>query len=94
MQIKGRQWNMRQKQRRNNPFKLIFLLAIIGFLVYVNLTVEPLSSTIFLASPTPTVSAETYLAQAENLASEGKYTQALAEYQKAILADPQNPAFI
>jgi tetratricopeptide (TPR) repeat protein len=92
MQIKGRQWNMRQQHRRNNPFKVIFLLAIIGFLVYVNLTVQPLSSTIFLASPTPTVSAETYLAQAENLASEGKYTQALAEYQKAIIADPQNPS--
>jgi tetratricopeptide (TPR) repeat protein len=92
MQIKGRQWNMRQSHRRNNPLKIIFLLAIVGFLVYVNLTVEPLSSTLFLASPTPTVSAETYLSQAQNLADEGKYTQALAEYKKAINADPQNPS--
>ena len=60
--------------------------------MYVNLTVEPLSSTLFLASPTPTVSANTYIAQAENLSEEGKYTLALAEYEKAIQADPQNDA--
>ncbi len=83
---------MRQSQRRSNPFKVFFLLLIVAFLVYVNLTVEPLSPTLFLASPTPTTSAETFYAQAENLASEGKYTQALAEYQKAIMADPKDPA--
>ncbi len=83
---------MRQSRRRSNPFKVLLLLVIVAFLVYVNLTVEPLSPTLFLASPTPTTSAETYLAQAENLASEGKFTQALAEYEKAIMADPQNPA--
>lgn len=83
---------MRQPRRRSNPFKILLLLALISFLVYVNLTVEPLSPTLFLASPTPTISAETYLAQAENLALEGKYNQALQEYNRAILADPQNPA--
>lgn len=82
---------MRQSQRRSNPFKVLILLVIVAFLVYANLTVEPLSSTLFLASPTPTTSAETFSAQAENLASEGKYSQALAEYQKAIMADPKNP---
>lgn len=83
---------MRQSRRRTNPFKILFLLAIAAFLVYVNLTVEPLSPTLFVASPTPTTSAETYLTQAENLASQGKYSLALAEYQKAIMADPQNAA--
>ncbi len=83
---------MRQSRRRNNPFKIIVLLAIVGFLVYVNLTVEPLSTTLFLASPTPTVSADTYLAQAEDLATEGKYSLALQEYEKAIMADPENYA--
>lgn len=81
---------MRQSRRRNNPFKIIILLGLVAFLVYVNLTVEPLSSTLFLASPTPTVSAETYIAQAENLAAEGKYTQALQQYDKAIIADPED----
>ena len=90
MQMKGRRWNMRQSRRRNNPFKIIILLGIVAFLVYVNLTVEPLSSTLFLASPTPTISAETYIAQAENLASEGKYSLALQEYERAIMADPED----
>lgn len=88
--MKGRRWNMRQSRRRNNPFKIIILLGIVAFLVYVNLTVEPLSTTLFLASPTPTISAETYIAQAENLASEGKYSLALQEYERAIMADPED----
>ena len=83
---------MRQPRRRNNPFKIIILLAVVAFLVYINLTVEPLSTTLFLASPTPTISADTYLAQAENLTTEGKYSLALQEYEKAIMADPENYA--
>lgn len=83
---------MRQSRRRGNPFKILFLALLVGFLVYVNMTVEPLAPTLFLASPTPTISAETYLAQAEQLASEGKYSQALSTYTQAIMADPQNPA--
>ena len=83
---------MRQSGRRNNPFKVIVMLLVVGFLVYVNLTIEPLSTTLFLSSPTPTISADTYLSQAENMVSEGKYSLALQEYEKAIKADPQNYA--
>jgi tetratricopeptide (TPR) repeat protein len=92
MEIKGRRWNMRQPKRRSSPLKLLFLVGIIGFLVYVNKTIEPLSPTLFLASPTPTTSAEIFVTEAENLANSGKYSQALMAYSKAILADPQNPA--
>lgn len=81
---------MRQSRRRNNPFKIIILLGLVAFLVYVNLTVEPLSSTLFLASPTPTTSAEMYIAQAESLTTEGKFSQALQEYNRAIMADPED----
>ena len=83
---------MRQPKRRSSPLKLLVLVGIIAFLVYVNKTVEPLSPSIFLASPTPTISPETFITEAENLANEGKYSQALQAYSKAILADPQNPA--
>jgi tetratricopeptide (TPR) repeat protein len=92
MQIKGRRWNMRQSRRRASPFKIIFLAALAAFLVYVNRTIEPLSPHLFLPSPTPTISADVFLAQAEEMAKDGKYTQALANYQNAIRADPQNPA--
>ena len=83
---------MRQPKRRSSPLKLLFLVGVIGFLVYVNKTVEPLSSTLFLASPTPTTSPETFITEAETLANDGKYAQALQAYSRAIIADPQNPA--
>ena len=83
---------MRQPKRRSSPLKLLGLVGVIAFLVYVNKTVEPLSPTLFLASPTPTTSPETFISEAEILAGEGKYSQALQAYSKAILADPHNPA--
>ncbi|MBM3137110.1 MAG: tetratricopeptide repeat protein, partial [Chloroflexi bacterium] len=90
MQIKGRRWNMRQPQRRSNPLKYLVLLSVIGFLVYVNVTVEPLSPSLFVASPTPTISPEMFIAEAEKLASEGKFSLAIQAYNKAIVSDPQN----
>ncbi len=92
MEIKGRRWNMRQPRRRYGILKYVVMLGVIAFLVYVNLTVEPLSPTIFLASPTPTISAETFVAEAEQLAREGKYSLAIQAYNQAIKADPQNPS--
>lgn len=92
MQIKGRRWNMRQPQRRSNPLKYLVLIGIIAFLVYVNVTVEPLSPSLFLASPTPTISPEMFIAEAEKLASEGKFSLAIQSYNKAVISDPQNPA--
>ena len=83
---------MRQNRRRPNLFKIILMVGLIAFLIYVNRTVEPLSPNLFLASPTATISSDTFLAEAETFASEGKYSLALASYQKAILSDPQNPA--
>lgn len=83
---------MRQPRRRSSPLKYIFLIVVIAFLVYVNITVEPLSPTLFLASPTPTIAPEMFIAEAEQLAGEGKYSQALQAYSQAIIADPQNPA--
>lgn len=83
---------MRQPRRRSSPLKLIALVGVIAFLIYINKIVEPLSPTLFLASPTPTISPETFITEAETLAAEGKYAQALLAYNKAILADPQNPS--
>jgi tetratricopeptide (TPR) repeat protein len=90
MYIKGRNWNMRRKNRRSNPLRILILIVIIGLLVYVDRKVEPFSPYIFLPSPTPTISAETFIAEAQGYAVEGKYTQALQAYDKAIKADPQN----
>ena len=82
---------MRKPRRRLNFFKILLLVVVVAFLVYVNITIEPLTPTLFLPSPTPTISPETYVAEAEGLASQGKYLLALQEYKKAIMADSQNP---
>jgi len=83
---------MRRKNRRSNPFRIIILVALIALLVYIDRKVEPFSPYIFLPTPTPTVSAETFITEAQELAVSGKYTQALQSYDRAIKADPQNPS--
>jgi tetratricopeptide (TPR) repeat protein len=93
MIIKGRRWNMRQPRRYTNIWRLLLLVIVAVFLIYVNKVVEPLSPNLFVSSPTPTTSPETFISQAESLAVQGKYSQALIEYQKAIQSDPKNPAY-
>lgn len=84
---------MRQPRRYTNFWRLLVLILIAGFLFYVNRVVEPLSPSLFLPSPTPTTSPENFISQAEALATQGKYTQALQQYQQALQADPRNPAY-
>jgi len=93
MYIKGRRWNMRQPRRYTNFWRLLVLICIAAFLFYVNRVVEPLSPNLFLPSPTPTTSPEDFVSQAEALAVQGKYTQALQQYQQALRADPRNPDY-
>lgn len=93
MIIKGRRWNMRQPRRYTNLWRLLGLVLVAAFLIYVNQVVEPLSPNLFVPSPTPTTSPENFTSQAETLTSQGKYSQAIQEYQKAIQSDPKNPAF-
>lgn len=84
---------MRQPRRYTNFWRLLVLILIAAFLFYVNRVVEPLSPTLFLPSPTPTTSPENFISQAESLASQGKYSQALQQYQQALQADPRNPTY-
>ncbi len=84
---------MRQPRRYTNIGRLLLLVVVAVFLIYVNNVVEPLSPNLFVASPTPTTSPENFVSQAESLAVQGKYSQALIEYQKAIQSDPKNPAY-
>lgn len=75
---------MRQPRRRSSFFKILLLVIVVAFLVYVNITIEPLTPTLFLPSPTPTISPETFVAEAEELASQGKYLLALQAYDKLL----------
>jgi len=83
---------MRQKNRRSNPFRILILLIVIGLLIYIDRKVEPFSPYTFLPSPTPTLSPDIFITEAQNYVVEGKYTQALSAYAQAIKADPQNPS--
>ena len=82
---------MRQPRNRRSPLKILILVIVVAFLVYVNITIEPLSPSLFLPSPTPTISPEMYVAEAEQYASEGKYSLALQAYDRAIKSSPQDP---
>jgi tetratricopeptide (TPR) repeat protein len=68
------------------------LLAAIGALVYISFVVVPEVPPLFIPTPTPTRSPESYINQAEQFAADGKFIQAIDAYKQAILADPQNPA--
>ena len=81
---------MSKKRRRANPWLLAFLLFTIGGLVYLNLVVVPMMDPPFVPTPTPTRDPLSFIAEADALAAEGKYLQAIKSYQGAINADPQN----
>jgi len=90
MYLKGSKLSMSKKRRRANPWLLAFLLFTIGGLVYLNLVVVPMMDPPFVPTPTPTRDPLSFIAEADALAAEGKYLQAIKSYQGAINADPQN----
>jgi len=52
----------------------------------------PATPPLFMPTPTPTRSPESFIADAENFYNEGKLTQSIEAYKQAILADPNNPS--
>jgi len=93
MYLRGSKWNMTRRTRKpSNPLFLLFLVAVIGGLIYVNRVIVPTVSMPFISTPTPTRSPESFLNEAEAFAADGKLTQAIEAYQQAIISDPRNPA--
>ena len=81
----------RRPRRRSNPWRILFLLVLIGIALYFNQVVVPATPPLFMPTPTLTRSPESFVNEAEKLYGEGKLTQAIAAYQQAIIADPNNP---
>jgi len=94
MYLKGSKWNMRKRNRgrRANPLRIIFILILIGGAVYINQVVVPATPPLFIPTATPTRSPESFVSQAEELYTSGKLTQAISAYQEAVLSDPDNPS--
>ncbi len=83
---------MTRRTRRPPVWRLLLLVGLIGVLLYVNQVVVPATPPLFVPTPTPTRSPESFVSQAEDYYRAGKLTQAIETYKDAILSDPGNPA--
>ena len=81
---------MKPRRRRPNAFLVLFLLAVIGGLVYFNLMVVPSINPPFVPTPTPTRDPVSYVEEADALSKEGKLLAAIDTYKAAINAAPTN----
>ncbi len=86
-------WSMRRKPRRPlSPWRVLLLLLLIAFGVYLDRVVVPSMPAPFVPTPTPTRNPEAVVNEARRLFEAGKLAQAIETYQQAILADPANPS--
>ena len=93
MYLRGSKWNMmRRRSRRTSPWRIFLLVSLIGAALYVNQVVVPATPPLFIPTATPTRNPESFVNEADTLYAEGKLTQAIATYQQAIQADPDNPS--
>jgi tetratricopeptide (TPR) repeat protein len=81
---------MLRRRKPTHIWRILLLLILIGAGLYVNYFIVPVTDPLFIPTPTPTRSPETYLADADALSKEGKYSQAIEMYNEAILSDPNN----
>lgn len=82
----------KRRKSRSSPWRILLLLGLIGVFLYINQVVVPATPPLFIPTPTPTRSPESYLNEAEQYYEEGKLQQAVTAYQEAIITDPNNPA--
>jgi tetratricopeptide (TPR) repeat protein len=93
MYLRGSKWNMTRKRRkRSNPWRIFVLVALIGGVVYLNQVVLPNTPPLFVPTPTPTRSPESFVNEAQTLYQDGKLNASIEAYEKSILADPENPS--
>ncbi len=92
MYLKGSKLSLNKKQHRPNGWLILLLIVGIGVLLYFNLVVVPVMNPPFVPPPPPTPTRDplSYIEEADQLALEGKYIQAVEVYQGAINADPTN----
>ena len=90
MYLKNSRFNMHKRRRRLNPLRIIVLLALIGGAVYLNQVIVPTVPPLFVPTPTVTRAPESYVTDAEQFVSEGKFFQAVEVYKKAVVAAPSN----
>ncbi len=91
MYLRGSKWNMNKRsRRRSSPWRVFALVAMIFGVLYVNRYVIPNTPGLSAPTPTPTLSAEAFINEAETLISQGKFLKAIDSYQNAIHSNPEN----
>lgn len=79
--------------RKRHPLRIgriLILLGLVAGAVYVNSVVIPVTSPLFVPTLTPTRAPEMYVTDADALAQQGKFLQAIDMYKEAVLVDPKN----
>jgi tetratricopeptide (TPR) repeat protein len=92
MYLKGSKWSMLKKRRPLRLGRIFFLIALVAGAVYINAVIVPETPPLFIPTPTATRAPETYIADAEALAIQGKFIQSIEVYKEAIQVDPTNAA--
>ena len=92
MYLKGSKWSMQRRRKRINPFRILILLALVAGGLYINQVVVPATPPLFIPTPTPTRSPDSYISDAQAAIASGKINQAIETYKEAVKADPRNPA--
>jgi tetratricopeptide (TPR) repeat protein len=82
----------KRPRRRSSLWRIVLLVVLIGAALYVNQVVVPATPPLFIPTPTPTRSPESFVNQAQQLYADGKLVPAMDAYREAINADPTNPS--
>lgn len=91
MQLNGRSLQLRKTGRRFNPWRIIFLLALIaGGLLLVGLKEQGQVQPLFIPTATATRLPSVYAEEAEALFAAGKLATAIPVYLKAVEGDSHN----
>ncbi len=91
MYLKGSKFRYKQRRTtKTNPWRIIVLLVLIGAALYFNQVVVPVTPPLFINTPTPTRSAESFVSEAENQLAEGKMSSAIELYAQAVRSSPRD----
>jgi tetratricopeptide (TPR) repeat protein len=92
MYLRGSKWSMARKRKRRRPLLIIVLIVMVAGAAYVDRFIVPTTPPLFIPTPTPTRSPDSFLNEASDLIQKGKINQAIETYKEAVKADPRNPA--
>jgi tetratricopeptide (TPR) repeat protein len=81
---------MNKRRKPFNYFKILTLVGAIAFVMYFGVVLGPSVQGTFLPTPTVTRSPESFVTEAGQLFEQGKLPQAIASYEQAVRAMPND----